>query len=185
MAGPHVGRAVQAESDPSYRNRYSFVPLKRISRDLQHAVIAGEDSRFFHHHGFDWKEIQNAVQDDVENGRRRGASTITQQLVRNLFLSTGRSILRKGVESTIVPLTEATLSKSRILELYLNVIEWGPGIYGAEAASRSYFGVPAQRISRDQAAELAEVLPAPLRRKPNHLTPYGFRILDRMHQMGW
>ena len=168
-----------------YRKRYSFVPLKRISPQLQHAVIAAEDSRFFQHHGFDWQEIQNAVQDDLENGRGRGASTITQQLVRNLFLSTGRSVLRKGVEFTIVPLTEAILPKRRILELYLNVIEWGPGIYGAEAASRYYFGVPAQQITREQAAELAEVLPAPLHRRPNRLTPYGFRILERMRQMGW
>lgn len=176
--------AASAEHLP-YKKRYVFEPLDRISPNLQHGVIAAEDARFFQHHGFDWKEIGNAVEEDLEDGRSRGASTITQQLVRNLFLSTGRSILRKGIEFSIVPLTEGILSKKRILELYLNVIEWGPGIYGAEAASRYYFQVPASRITREQAAELAEILPAPLRRKPGRLTPYGARILERMRQMGF
>jgi monofunctional biosynthetic peptidoglycan transglycosylase len=134
--------AVQAERRVSafaahspYRKRYTFVALDQISPHLQHAVLAAEDERFFRHHGFDWKEIGNAAVEDWEDGRRRGASTITQQLVRNLFLSTGRSVVRKAVEFSIVPLTEGILSKRRILELYLNVIEWGPGVYGAEAAS--------------------------------------------------
>jgi monofunctional glycosyltransferase len=168
-----------------YKKRYLFVPLERISPQLQHAVIAGEDARFFQHHGFDWKEVENAVQEDLDKGYRRGASTITQQLVRNLFLSTRRSIVRKGVEFSIVPLAEGILSKKRILELYLNVIEWGPGVYGAEAASRYYFGVAASRITREQAAELAEILPAPLHRKPTRITPYGALILERMRQMGF
>jgi len=168
-----------------YQKRYAFVPFGQISPHLQHAVVAAEDARFFHHHGFDWKEIGNAMEQDLGDGRKRGASTITQQLVRNLFLSTGRSVLRKGVELSIVPLTEGILSKQRILELYLNVIEWGPGVFGAEAASRYYFKLPASRIGREQAAELAEVLPAPLHRKPDHLTQYGARILERMRQMGF
>ena len=168
-----------------YRKRYSFIPIGRISPQLQHAVLAAEDTRFFQHHGFDWKEIESAAQEDLEGGRQRGASTITQQLVRNLFLSTSRSLLRKGVEFSIVPFTEAILSKKRILELYLNIVEWGPGIYGAEAASRYYFEVPASRITREQAAQLAEILPAPLRRKPTRLTPYGARILERMRHMGY
>lgn len=176
--------AVQIERHAD-RKRYSFVPLREISPHLQHAVVAAEDARFFHHHGFDWKEIGHAVEQDLGDGRKRGASTITQQLVRNLFLSTGRSVVRKGIEFSIVPLAEGILSKQRILELYLNVIEWGPGIYGAEAASQYYFRVPASRIGREQAAELAEILPAPLHRKPGHLTPYGARILERMRQMGF
>ncbi len=176
--------AVQIERHAD-RKRYSFVPLREISPHLQHAVVAAEDARFFHHHGFDWKEIGNAVEQDLGDGRKRGASTITQQLVRNLFLSTGRSVIRKGVEFSIVPLAEGILSKQRILELYLNVIEWGPGIYGAEAASKYYFRIPASRIGREQAAELAEILPAPLHRKPGHLTQYGARILERMRQMGF
>lgn len=168
-----------------YRKRYAFVPLNRISPNLRHAVIAAEDTRFFEHHGFDWKEIDNAVSEDLENGRKRGASTITQQLARNLFLSTGRSVVRKAVEFSIVPMTEGFLSKNRILELYLNVIEWGPGVYGAGAAARYYFDVAASQLTREQAVELAEILPAPLHRKPNRITPYGTRILERMRQMGF
>ena len=172
------------ESDP-YTKHYVFVPLGRISPNLQHAVIAAEDARFFQHHGFDWPEIGSAIQEDIEGRRQRGASTITQQLLRNLFLSTNRSIVRKGIEFSIVPLTEGILSKRRILELYLNVIEWGRGIYGAEAASRYYFSIPAQRLSRDQAIALASVLPAPLRRKPGHVRLYPARISEHMRQMGW
>ncbi len=168
-----------------YRKRYSFVSLREISPHLQHAVVAAEDARFFHHHGFDWKELGNALDQDLGDGPKRGASTITQQLVRNLFLSTGRSVLRKGVEFSIVPLAEGILPKRRILELYLNVIEWGPGIYGVEAASQYYFHLPTIRIGREQAIALAEVLPAPLHRKPGHLTQYGARISERMRQMGY
>jgi monofunctional biosynthetic peptidoglycan transglycosylase len=168
-----------------YRKRYSFIPLSRISPHLQHAVMAAEDARFFHHHGFDWKEIGNAVEQDPGDRPKRGASTITQQLARNLFLSTGRSVVRKGLEFSIVPLMEGILPKQRILELYLNVIEWGPGVYGVEAASQYYFHIPASRIGREQAVALAEVLPAPLHRKPGHLTQYGARILERMRQMGF
>ncbi len=184
--------AVQAErrvsswfdSEP-YTKRYRFVSLDRISPNLQHAVIAAEDARFFQHHGFDWNAIRLAAAEDLEEHRERGASTITQQLVRNLFLSTNRSIIRKALEFSIVPLTEGILSKRRILELYLNVIEWGRGVFGAEAASRAYFGIPAQHLSRLQAAELASVLPAPLRRNPTHVTGYTKRILVRMGQMNW
>lgn len=168
-----------------YRKRYTFVPIEQISAPLQHAVVAAEDARFFQHHGFDWTQVQIAVQDDLDGGKVRGASTITQQLVRNLFLSTGRSYARKGIEITIVPLAEFLLSKKRILELYLNVIEWGPGVYGAEASCRYYFHVPASRSTREQAIELASVLPAPLRRKPGHVTTYDQIISKRMAQMGW
>lgn len=169
----------------NYHKRYLFLPLASISRNLQHAVITAEDARFFEHHGFDWKEIENAVQDDWEDKRERGASTISQQLVRNLFLSTGRSYIRKGLEFSIVPFAEAILGKQRILELYLNVIEWGPGIYGAEAAARTYFDIPAQRLTREESAQLASVLPAPLHRTARSMSPYAKRILLRMRQMGW
>lgn len=168
-----------------YRKRYEFAPMTQISTQLQHAVVAAEDARFFQHHGFDWKQVQIAVEDDLDRGRSRGASTITQQLVKNLFLTTSRSFIRKGIEFTIVPLTELLLSKRRILELYLNVIEWGPGVYGAEASSTYYFHLPARRITREQAIELASILPAPLRRKPGRLTEYDRIISDRMAQMGW
>jgi monofunctional biosynthetic peptidoglycan transglycosylase len=121
----------------------------------------------------------------VENGRARGASTITQQLVRNLFLTTHRSILRKGIELSIVPLTEAILSKRRMLELYLNVVEWGPGIYGAEAAAHYYYDLPAQHLTREQAVQLAAILPSPLHRRLGRVTSYASRIQQRMREMGW
>jgi monofunctional glycosyltransferase len=170
----------------AYRKSYVFVPLAAISVNLQHAVIAAEDARFYQHHGFDWNQVQIAVKEDMEGGRRiRGASTITQQLVKNLFLGTSRSFLRKGMEFTIVPLAEGLLSKQRMLELYLNVIEWGPGIYGAQAASQHYYGIPASRLTREQSIGLAEVIPAPLRRKPGRLPEYGAAIEERMAQARW
>ncbi len=169
-----------------YRERYEFVPLREISPDFQHAVIAAEDARFYQHHGFDWQAIEIAAEDDMEGGRRiRGGSTITQQLVKNLFFGTGRSFIRKGAEFTLVPVAEFVLGKQRILELYLNVVEWGPGIYGAEAASHHYYGTAARDIGRQQAADLAAVLPAPLRRRPERMTHYSTLILERMRQMGW
>ena len=168
-----------------YHERYKFVPLGQISPDLQHAVVAAEDTRFYQHHGFDWHEIQIAAEDDLESDRTRGASTITQQLVKNLFFGTGRSILRKGAEFTLVPVAEFVLGKRRILEIYLNVIEWGPGIYGAESACRYYDGTAARNVGREQAARLAAILPAPLKRRPERMNHYSARILERMRQMGW
>ena len=169
----------------SYTKRSQFVSLNYISPNLQHAVIAGEDTRFYQHHGFDWEQIRVAAAQDLEEHRERGASTITQQLARNLFLSTHRSVIRKALEFSIVTLTEAMLPKRRILELYLNVIEWGRGIFGAEAASRIYFSISAQQLTRLQAAELASVLPSPLRRKPGRVTAYTKRIMQRMSEMNW
>lgn len=168
-----------------YQKRFDFVPLAQISPDFQHAVIAAEDSRFYLHHGFDWHEIQIAAQEDVEGDRTRGASTLTQQLVKNLFFGTGRSVLRKGAEASLVPVAEFVLGKRRILELYLNLVEWGPGVYGAEAASRFYFRSSARSIGRQEGAELAAILPAPLKRRPERMVRYSTIILNRMHQMGW
>jgi monofunctional glycosyltransferase len=169
-----------------YRKRYTFVPLSRISPDFQHAVIAAEDARFYQHHGFDWQAMEIAAEDDMQGGRRmRGGSTITQQLVKNLFFGTGRSLLRKGAEFTLVPVAERVLGKQRILELYLNVVEWGPGIYGAEAASRAYYGTAARSLDREQGARLAAILPAPLKRKPARMDHYSAIIQERMRQMGW
>jgi len=168
-----------------YNKRYNFVPLSEISPDLQHAVIAAEDARFYEHHGFDWHAMEIAAEDDMQGGRLRGGSTITQQLVKNLFFGTGRSILRKGAEFTLVPVAELVLGKRRILELYLNVVEWGPGVYGAEAACRHYYQVPARSIDRQQSAQLAAILPQPLKRRPDHMKHYAELILERMRQMGW
>jgi len=182
----HIQRRLQAWiHHRPYRERYTFVPLSQISPDLQHAVVAAEDARFYQHHGFDWHEIQIAAEDDLEGGRSRGASTITQQLVKNLFFGTGRSVLRKGAEFTLVPVAELVLGKRRILELYLNVIEWGPGMYGAESACRTYDGTGARNIGRQEAARLAAILPAPLKRRPERMNHYGALILERMRQMGW
>jgi monofunctional biosynthetic peptidoglycan transglycosylase len=182
-----IERRVQAvRAHRPYRKHYEFVPLENISPNLQHAVVAAEDDRFRQHHGFDWVEMQKVLEDDMKRQRLgRGGSTITQQLVKNLFLTTERSFVRKGVESSLVPLVEAVLTKDRILELYLNVIEWGPGIYGAEAASEHYYHTHASAVTREQAARLAAIIPAPLKRKPAQMNDYSAIILDRMQQSGW
>ena len=182
----HIERRLQAwVHHTPYHERYKFIPLSQISPDLQHAVIAAEDARFYQHHGFDWNQIQIAAEDDLEGERTRGASTITQQLVKNLFFGTGRSILRKGAEATLVPVAEIVLGKKRILEIYLNVVEWGPDIYGAGAACRFYDETAARNIGRQQAARLAAILPAPLKRRPERMNSYSAIILKRMGQMSW
>jgi len=182
----HIQRRIQAWIHQTpYRERYDFIPLRQISPDLQHAVIAAEDGNFYHHHGFDWHEIQIAAEEDMDGERTRGASTITQQLVKNLFFGTGRSFLRKGVEASLVPVAEFALGKRRILEIYLNVVEWGPGIYGAESACRYYDATEARNIGRQQSARLAAILPAPLKRRPERMNNYSAIILRRMSRMGW
>jgi len=182
-----IQRRVEAlRAHRPYKKRYEFVALSSISPNLQHAVVAAEDGRFRQHHGFDWIEMQKVLEDDVKRQRLgRGGSTITQQLVKNLFLTTERSFVRKSVESSLVPMAEAFLTKDRILELYLNVIEWGPGIYGAEAASEHYYHTLASGMTREQAARLAAIIPAPLKRKPERMNEYSAIILDRMTQTGW
>ena len=173
-----------------------WMPIEQISPNLQRAVLAGEDSRFFEHEGFDWEAIEKAWDEAVKEGERearaeceanantkqdkrdcrpseddwippmpsfkRGASTVTQQLAKNLYLSEDRNFLRKGREAVYTYFLERNLSKKRILELYLNVIEWGDGIYGAEAASRNYFNKSASNLTRDEAAFLSAMIPSPL-----------------------
>jgi len=182
----HMERRLQAWIHHTpYHERYEFVPLSQIAPDFQHAVIAAEDARFYQHHGFDWNAIQVAAEDDMEGGRIRGGSTLTQQLVKNLFFGTGRSILRKAAEFTLVPVAELILGKRRILELYLNVVEWGPGVYGAESACRYYYRTSARNIDREESARLAAILPLPLKRRPDRMIRYSELILERMSQMGW
>jgi len=182
----HIERRLQAWiRHAPYHKHYEFVPLSQISPDLQHAVIAAEDASFYQHHGFDWQAIELAAEHDVEGGRIRGGSTITQQLVKNLFFGTGRSILRKGAEFTLVPVAELVLGKHRILELYLNVVEWGPGVYGAESACLYFYRTSARNLDRQRSAQLAAILPLPLKRRPEHMTHYTEIILDRMREMGW
>ncbi|HEX4039357.1 MAG TPA: monofunctional biosynthetic peptidoglycan transglycosylase [Acidobacteriaceae bacterium] len=182
----HVERRFQAWiANKPFHPSYRFIPLSQISPDLQHAVIAAEDARFYQHHGFDWHQMQLAADEDLEGGRERGASTLDQQLVKNLFFGTNRSILRKGAEASLVPVAELVLGKRRILELYLNVVEWGNGIYGADAACHHYYGIAPRNLGRDQAARLAAILPAPRRRRPDRMNRYSSLIEERMAQMGW
>jgi monofunctional biosynthetic peptidoglycan transglycosylase len=182
----HMQRRVQSRIHGTpYHKRYRFIPLRQISPNLQHAVIAAEDARFYQHHGFDWHQIRLAAAEDMEGGRTRGGSTITQQLIKNLFFGTGRSFLRKGAEATLVPVAELVLGKQRILELYLNIVEWGPGIYGADSACRYYDKTSPRNINRQQAARLAAILPAPRRRRPERMNSYSAVILRRMQQMNW
>jgi monofunctional biosynthetic peptidoglycan transglycosylase len=182
----HIQRHVQAWiHHKPYHKRFKFIPLSQIAPDLQHSVIAAEDARFYQHRGFDWHEIQIAAEDNLEGDRTRGASTLTQQLVKNLFFGTGRSVLRKGAEFTLVPVAELVLGKRRILEIHLNVVEWGPGVYGAESACRYYGKGSARNVEREEAAQLAAILPAPLKRRPERMNNYSAIILARMHQMGW
>jgi len=146
----HIERRMQAWMHGTpYRERYTFIPLNQISPNFQHAVISAEDARFYQHHGFDWHAIQVDAEEDLEGDRVRGGSTLTQQLVKNLFFGTGGSIFRKGAEFTLVPVAELVLGKQRILELYLNVVEWGPGIYGADAACRTWDRTAARNIGRN------------------------------------
>ncbi len=155
-----------------------WVPLDHVSPQVIRAVMALEDTAFCSHSGFDWDEVASAVEDRLKGGRLRGASTISMQTAKNLFLWPDRHIARKVLEAPLTIIIEALWQKRRILEIYLNVIEWGPGIYGVEAASQAYFGKSASRLSRREAALLAAVLPNPRRWSPAKPTEY---ILTRAH----
>jgi monofunctional glycosyltransferase len=164
--------ALQAK-DPKARLKHQWVAYERISVHLKRAVVAAEDARFLDHEGFDWEMIQKAMSRNEKRGRVvAGASTISQQLAKNLFLSGERSWLRKGQEAIITWMLEDLLTKRRILELYLNVAEWGDGVFGAEAAARQHFGVSAAALTPEQAAWLAVILPSPRRYERGRLTPY-------------
>lgn len=180
-------RAIEAVGGPSdFAFSRRWTPMAQLSPYLPRAVVAAEDTRFFQHGGFDWKEFQKARREAERRGRpMRGASTISQQLVKNLFLTTHRSVLRKALEYPLTVAAEMALPKERILELYLNVVEWGPGVYGAEAAAQYHFGISARHLTREQAAGLAAVLPAPRVRTPQNTRWYSRIILQRMWQMGW
>ena len=182
-----VQRAVEAAvAGEPFSLAYDPVPESRQDADVRHAVVASEDGRFYTHGGFDWEEVRAAREAAERTGRpMRGASTITQQLVKNLFLTTHRSIIRKGFEVPLTLLAEWILPKDRILTLYLDVVEWGPGVFGIEAAARHHYGTSASSLSRDQAARLAAVLPAPLVRRPQDQDRTSGRIKTRMRQMGW
>ena len=158
---------------PRARIYQRWLPYRRISANLKRAVVAAEDAKFSSHNGFDWDEIQRAFERNIREGEIvRGGSTITQQLAKNLFLSGERTWWRKGEEALIAVMLESIMSKRRILEIYLNVIEWGDGIFGAEAAARHHFGESAAALDPEQAARLAAMVPSPRRYLPGSYTPY-------------
>ncbi|HHP7239328.1 monofunctional biosynthetic peptidoglycan transglycosylase [Longibacter sp.] len=183
--GVQIQRAVSAWwTGDAFERSYRPVSLADIDDDLELAVVSAEDTRFFQHTGIDWKAIGEAIEDNRERGRLyRGGSTITQQLAKNLFQTTHSSLIRKGLEVPLTFLTELVLSKERILELYLNVIEWGPGVFGAEAAAQHHYGRAAASMTRWHAAALAACIPNPHVRTPSRMTHYTRTILGRMRQV--
>lgn len=185
--GVQVQRTIERTLDGETPVRdYRWRPVERLSVHVPRAVVAAEDARFYLHDGFDWEEIRNARMEAAQQGEpMRGASTLTQQLIKNLYFTTHRNLVRKVYEWALTPFAEWILGKDRILELYVNVVEFGPGTFGAEAGSQLYFGMSAERLSRHQAAGLAAVLPAPLRRRPQVMGWYTTIIEERMTLMGW
>jgi monofunctional biosynthetic peptidoglycan transglycosylase len=168
-----------------YTERKHFVTLDRIPAHVGHAVVAAEDGRFFSHWGFDLDAMRDAATELMDGERVRGASTITQQLVKNLFGCTCRNPVRKLFDYALTPAAELVLGKGRILELYLNEVEWGPGVFGVDAAARYHYGEGVRGLSRAQAAGLAALLPNPLERSPENTPEYRASILRRMDHRGW
>lgn len=169
-----------------YDKHSTFVPLESISPHLQHAVIAAEDGRFYQHYGIDWQQVELVIQESLEEGEvPRGASTITQQLVKNLYFTTHRNPLRKVFEYTLAPMAGFILGKRRVLELYLNTVEWGPGVWGVQAAAEYHYRSSAAKLTREQASRLAACLPLPRRRRPQAMNRYSAIIETRMGQLGW
>jgi monofunctional biosynthetic peptidoglycan transglycosylase len=171
--------------NPKAELKHRWVDYDRISAHLKRAVISAEDAKFIDHEGFDWEGIQRALEKNQQRGKVvAGGSTISQQLAKNLFLSGERSFVRKGQEALVTLMLEAVMTKRRILELYLNVAEWGEGVFGAEAAAKHYFGVSAAGLGPEQAARLAAMLPRPRfydrNRGSKYLATYSERILARM-----
>jgi monofunctional glycosyltransferase len=180
-------RAEARAAGRAFRPSRAWVPLDRISPHLAEAVLASEDARFYAHGAFDWKEVGAAAGDSLERGRAlRGASTLSQQLAKNLWLGSERTAWRKAREAVLAVKVERALGKRRILALYLNVAEWGDGVFGAEAAARAWFGVPAADLDAAQAAFLAAMLPAPRRAAlapaPRWLARRARHVLDLMRE---
>lgn len=165
-------RSWEFRNDSTYRTYKTWKPLEKISTNMAKAVVASEDARFYTHNGFDWIEIEKAVKEHQRGKRLRGASTISQQTAKNVFLFPGRSWVRKGFEAYFTFLIEKIWGKERILEVYLNVAEMGKGIFGAEAAAERLFNTRASKLSSRQSALIAACLPNPLQRKANKPTPY-------------
>jgi monofunctional glycosyltransferase len=179
--------SVIREKNPNAKLQQLWVPAEKISRHLKRAIIVSEDAKFVDHEGFDWEGIQKAMEKNQKKGKVvAGGSTISQQLAKNLFLSSERSFLRKGEEALITLMMEAIIDKERIFEIYLNVIEWGDGIFGAEAAARHYYGISAAQLGPEQAAKLAAMVPRPRFYDRNRNAPWLLKktqiILQRMPQ---
>jgi len=177
--------AALRKTNPRARLQRRWVDYGRTSVHLKRAIVAAEDAKFVDHEGFDWEGIQRALEKNQRRGKVvAGGSTITQQLAKNLFLTGERSLLRKGQEAIITAMLEMVMSKRRILEIYLNVVEWGEGVFGAEAAARYYFGVSAATVTPQQAARLAAMLPRPRfydrNRESQYLAQYADTIMARM-----
>ena len=184
--GVRVQRRLEAwTSGRAGARRQHPVALTAMSRHVPRAVVAAEDGRFWSHFGYDLEEMRDAGMGAVDGGRMRGASTITQQLVKNLFGCACRNPVRKLYDLALTPAAEVILGKHRILELYLNEVEWGDGVYGVDAAARRDYGVGADRLSRSQAAGLAALLPNPRRRTTRNTGEYRREILRRMAYRGW
>ncbi|MBA6114362.1 monofunctional biosynthetic peptidoglycan transglycosylase [Pseudomonas putida] len=192
---PPPGTALMAErkvqswiSGEPIELQRDWEPWENISDELKVAVIAGEDQKFAYHWGFDIPAIQAALASNERGGSIRGASTLTQQVAKNLFLWSGRSWFRKGLEAWFTALIELFWSKERILEVYLNSAEWGKGVFGAQAAARYHFGIDARQLSRQQAAQLAAVLPSPIKWNASQPSAYvasrASWIRRQMSQLG-
>lgn len=165
--------------NPKATLQHRWVPYGAISPHLKRAIVAAEDAKFLDHEGFDWDAIQKAYEKNVRKGRIvSGGSTISQQLAKNLFLSGERTWWRKSQEAVVTVMIETIWSKRRILEVYLNVIEWGNGVFGAEAAARFHYGIPASALNAEQAAKLAAMVPSPRRYTAGRETPYLQRRAD-------
>ncbi|MBL8917215.1 MAG: monofunctional biosynthetic peptidoglycan transglycosylase [Archangium sp.] len=161
--------AAARAGDSRFQLQYHFVPRSRISPHLVRALVAAEDAKFLEHHGFDWDAMAEAMEDRIEGKSKRGGSTLTQQVAKNLFLWPARSYVRKLLEAYFTVLIEVFWSKQRIIEMHLNIAEYGDGVYGVEMASRRFFGKSAAAVTPQEASELVVVLPAPKSRRPNAL----------------
>ena len=171
--------SILREKDPEAQLKHKWVPYNRISNHLKRAIIAAEDSSFSDHEGVDWEAMQKAYEKNLKKGKVvAGGSTITQQLAKNLFLSGERSYLRKAQEVVITYMLEYMMDKERIFEIYLNVVEWGVGVFGAEAAAQHYYGISAAQLAPAQAAKLAVMLPRPRFYDKNRGSAYLTRRAD-------
>ncbi|MFT3711583.1 MAG: monofunctional biosynthetic peptidoglycan transglycosylase [Archangium sp.] len=168
--------AAERAGDSKFVLQYHFVPRSRISPHLVRALVAAEDGKFLEHHGFDWEAMEDALEDRLDGKSKRGGSTLTQQVAKNLFLWPARSWVRKGLEAYFTVLIELLWSKARIIEVHLNIAEYGDGVYGVEMASRKFFGKAAASITPYEASELVVVLPAP---KSRHVNALNTKALER------